>query len=66
MEGTTALICACTRCIFCKMSHEGKRLGAVLFFNDGLASETCGERIEFCSGCGEKLGGRVLLAGNSP
>jgi hypothetical protein len=55
-EAATTLRCACGHGILCELMRQGKRLGFLAFFDDEPTSETRGERVESCPGCGEQLG----------
>ena len=54
-DEAVAMRCACGHGIFCKLERKGVRLGLLAFFDDEPASSTCGERVERCPGCGERL-----------
>lgn len=57
-EGTTEakLRCVCGHSILCEVRSGGERIGYLAFFDDEPKSETCGQRVERCPGCGEQLG----------
>jgi hypothetical protein len=44
------------------VSPQGERLGFLMFFDDGLESETRGKQVSTCPGCGQKLGLHLLQA----
>jgi hypothetical protein len=54
--------CVCTYPILCEVRREGRRLGFPVFFDDGPESETRGERVSGCPGCGRTLGIHLLRA----
>jgi hypothetical protein len=56
------VLCACTYPILCEVQKEGGRLGSLKFFDDGSESETRGERVSRCPGCGRKLELHLLRA----
>jgi hypothetical protein len=62
LEGLAALLCSCSYRILCKVSPQGERLGFLMFFDDGLESETRGKQVSTCPGCGQKLGLHLLQA----
>jgi hypothetical protein len=51
----TRLLCECGHNICCAVRQEGERLGFLVFSDDEPKSETLGERIRECPGCGERL-----------
>lgn len=53
------LRCECRHRIWSELwwKNSGEVL---LFFDDVAASESYGERVSVCPGCGRRLGGRVL------
>ena len=55
-EVATALHCVCGHSICCEVRSTGERLGFLAFLDNEPASETYGQRIENCPGCGERLG----------
>jgi len=57
-----SVLCACTYPILCEVQKEGGRLGSLKFFDDGSESETRGERVSRCPGCGRKLELHLLRA----
>ena len=61
-ERLARLPCACTYQILCEVRQEGKRLGILTFFDDGPESETCGQQVMSCPGCGQRLGLHLLQA----
>jgi hypothetical protein len=64
-EQAAVLRCACGHGILGEMLREGERLGTVAFFDDEEASETHGERVQWCPGCGQRLEVQTLLAKTS-
>ncbi len=58
------LRCACGYAILCEVRSLMERLGAAVFFDDESTSETYGETIESCPGCGEHLEFLTLLLRN--
>jgi hypothetical protein len=50
------LRCACGYSILCEVRPEGERVGYLAFFDGEPASETYGERVKSCPGCGQQLG----------
>ena len=50
------LRCVCGHAILCKVQPEGERIGFLAFFDDEPTSETRGQRVKACPGCGEQLG----------
>lgn len=65
-EEAVAMRCACGHGIFCKLERKGVRLGLLAFFDDEPTSKTCGERIEQCPGCGERVVIHNLLLPETP
>jgi hypothetical protein len=57
----TRLACECGRDILCTITHEGRRLGCLAFFDDPRPGEACGKRVANCPGCGARLGLRLLV-----
>ena len=57
-----SVLCACTYPILCEVIQEGERLGFTRFFDDAPESETRGERVSSCPGCGRALGIHLLRA----
>jgi hypothetical protein len=66
LEGLAALLCSCSYHILCEVRPEGERLGFPIFFDDGPESETRGQQVRSCPGCGEKLGLHLLRAQKNP
>jgi hypothetical protein len=64
MTEEAALLCPCAYRIFCVVRRESERLGSLVFFDDDPTSQTHGERIHECPGCGERLGLLLLSAQN--
>jgi hypothetical protein len=58
------LQCACGYAILCEVRCLGERLGALDLFDHDPTSETYGERVKNCPGCGEHLGFLGLLLEN--
>jgi hypothetical protein len=50
--------------VLCEVRSLIERLGAAVFFEDELRSETYGERVKSCPGCGERLEFLSLLLRN--
>ena len=50
------LSCVCGHAILCEVQPEGERIGFLAFYDDEPRSETRGQRIKACPGCGEQLG----------
>jgi hypothetical protein len=59
-EEVATLRCTCGHAILCEM----QRLGTLTFFDAGPTSETHGERVESCPGCGEQLEFLTLVLKN--
>jgi hypothetical protein len=55
-EAAVALRCGCGHSILCEQMRHGERLGFLAFFDNEPTSETRGERVKSCPGCGEQLG----------
>jgi hypothetical protein len=64
VEEAAALRCGCGHGIHCEVRRAGEHLGFLVFVDDEPTSETCGERIESCPGCGEQLGFPMLFPKN--
>ena|SRR5215207_3240190 len=60
--GRRSVHCVCTYPILCEVRQAGGRLGFPVFFDDGPESETRGERVSSCPGCGRALGIHLLRA----
>ena len=60
LEGLAALVCSCGYRILCELRQEGERLGLQVFFDDQPASESRGQQIRSCPGCGQSLGLHML------
>jgi hypothetical protein len=54
--------CLCSFRLLCAVRAEGQRLGFLLFFDDEPGSESHGERVRECPGCGAPLGLLALLS----
>ena len=65
-EVATALRCVCGYSIFCEVRSTGERLGFLVFQDNEPASETYGQRVESCPGCGEQLGLPLFFRKNRP
>ena len=63
-EEAVTLRCPCGYAILCEARRLVERMGTVTFFDDEPSSETYGERIESCPGCGEHLKFLTLLLRN--
>jgi hypothetical protein len=59
-EQATPLRCVCGRGMSCAVQPLGERTGFLVFFDDEPTSETRGQRVKSCPGCGEQLGLPVL------
>jgi hypothetical protein len=55
-EVATAVHCVCGYSILCALRSVGERLGFLEFLDNEPASETYGQRVEYCPNCGEQLG----------
>jgi hypothetical protein len=49
------LLCKCSYRVRCEVMRHGERLGELTFFDDEEASETQGERVQYCPGCRSRL-----------
>jgi hypothetical protein len=58
------LRCPCGHAILCEVRRLVERVGIVAFFDDESTSETYGERVRSCPGCGEQLEFHTLLLRN--
>jgi hypothetical protein len=65
-EGLAALLCQCTYQIACEVRAVGERLGLLMFFDDEPASETRGQQVSSCPGCGQELRLHLLRAQTNP
>ncbi len=63
-EEVATLQCPCGYAILCEMRSSIERLGAAVFFDGELRSETYGETVKSCPGCGEQLTFLALLLRN--
>jgi hypothetical protein len=61
-EVLAALVCSCGYRILCELRQEGERLGLPVFFDDQPASESRGQQVMSCPGCGQSLGLHMLQA----
>ena len=65
MQGEAiTLQCPCGYAILCEVRSLMERLGAAVFFDDEPTSETYGEQVKSCPGCGEQLAFLTLLLRN--
>ncbi len=64
MQDTAALLCLCAHRILCEVKREGERLGSLVFFDHEPKSTTCGEQVDSCPACGQRLGLLGLSACN--
>lgn len=60
------LRCVCGHSIFCKLRSGGEHIGFLVFFDDEPTSETCGQQVKNCPGCGEQLRLPVFFQKNRP
>lgn len=60
------LSCVCERRILCEVQPEGEHIGFLVFFDGEPTSETYGQRVKSCPGCGKQLGLSVLYLENRP
>jgi hypothetical protein len=51
-----ALRCICGYSIVCEVRPGGEHIGFLAFFDGETTSETYGQQVENCPGCGEQLG----------
>jgi hypothetical protein len=63
-QEASTLQCACGRAILCQVRRLGERLSTLAFFDDMPTSQTHGERVESCPGCGEQLEFLTLMLKN--
>jgi hypothetical protein len=56
----TALRCVCGYTILCEVQPGGEYIGFLVFFDGEPTSETYGQRVKNCPGCGELIGLPVL------
>jgi hypothetical protein len=54
-EVATALHCVCGYSILGAVRSAGGRLGSLEFLDNEPASETFGQRVEYCPSCGRRL-----------
>ena len=54
-DGRTALRCVCGHALLCEVRSAGEGIGVLVCFDDGPTSETRGQRVKDCPGCGEPL-----------
>jgi hypothetical protein len=62
MDEATRWACSCAHRLVCVVRRRGERLGSLDFFDDERDSETHGQRVRECPGCGERLGLLALFA----
>ena len=62
MEEPTRFVCSCAYRLVCAVGRQGERLGLLDFFDDEPESESLGQRVRECPGCGEQLGLLALFA----
>ena len=60
LEGLAALLCACGYRLLCEVRVEGAHLGLATYLDDGPQSETRGQRVRLCPGCGDELSLHLL------
>jgi hypothetical protein len=60
------LRCVCDRRILCEVQPEGEHIGFLVFLDGEPTSETHGQRVKSCPGCGKQLGLSVLYLENRP
>ena len=65
-EETVALRCVCGYRISCQARSKGEHIGFLTFFDNEPTSETYGQRVENCPGCGEQLGLPLFFRKNRP
>ena len=63
-EEVATLQCACGYAILCEVMRLGACLGTLAFSDNEPTSDTYGERVESCPGCGEQLEFLTLLLRN--
>lgn len=63
-EEAVTLCCPCGYAILCEVRRLVERMGTVAFFDGESTSETYGERVRNCPGCGEQLEFLTLLLSN--
>ena len=63
-EEALTLWCPCGYAILCEVRRLVERMGNVTFVDDESTSETYGERVRSCPGCGEQLEFLTLLLRN--
>ena len=63
-EEVATLKCPCGYAILCEVRSSIERLGAAVFLDEEPTSETYGERVHSCPGCGEELEFLTLLLRN--
>ncbi len=54
-HGVFALQCPCGYAILCDVRCFRERLGTLAFLDNEQTSQTYGERVRSCPGCGEQL-----------
>jgi hypothetical protein len=60
-EQAAVVRCACGHGILSEVLRKGERLATVAFFDEEEASETHGEQLQWCPGCGQRLAVHTLL-----
>ena len=58
--------CVCNYCISCEVRSGGEGLGYLVFFDGEPTSETYGQRVRWCPGCGEQLELSTLIKKKQP
>jgi hypothetical protein len=66
VQEASLLRCACGHGIRCEVKRAGVYLGFLAFFDVEPTSQTRGERLESCPGCGERLGLLAFRARKRP
>lgn len=62
VEEAFQLACSCAYRLACEVVRQGERLGFLSFVDGEPDSQTCGERVLECPGCGERLGLVMLFS----
>ena len=65
-DNHAVLRCVCDRRILCGVQPEGEHIGFLVFLDGEPTSETHGQRVKSCPGCGEQLGLSVLYREDRP
>ena len=60
------LRCVCGHKILCEVQPGGDGMGFLAFFDGEPKSESYGQRVRSCPGCGKRLGLPVLLREKQP